>query len=92
MVLQEFVKELIRFGAVHWCPVLPNRAGLASEGEQNEEQNELARRTAIARVGKSVSPTLLPRVYVITHGMHGSEQRVDHTPCLSLASLSICFS
>ncbi|BDA46168.1 probable mitochondrial RNA pseudouridine synthase Rpusd4 [Coccomyxa sp. Obi] len=49
---QDFTKELIRFGAIHWCPVPPVRAGAAAHG-QVPEKEESMRRNAIATIGKN---------------------------------------
>lgn len=49
---QDFTKELIRFGAVHWCPVPPVRPGAAAAG-QNPDVGGLTRSNGIARTNKN---------------------------------------
>ena len=56
---QWFVEELVRFGAVHWCPVAPEPSASSERAEQLTA-GELAAAQAvhdagIARWGKSVS-------------------------------------
>lgn len=55
LVVQDFTKELIRFGAVHWCPVAPVRPGAVIEG-QDPQEGGLSRRNGIARIDRNVSP------------------------------------
>ena len=55
---QDFAKELIRFGAVHWCAVLPARADSvhASDPQQAQRASE-ARAAAMALIGTRVGGT-----------------------------------
>ena len=54
--MQWFARELIRFGAVHWCPVPPLPSSAARPGVTSEQMQRVtgARAAVTARLGKNV--------------------------------------
>ena len=53
---QTHAKELIRFGSVHWCPVLPHvsESREAAMSEADRERYRAARAAGIAQHGDNV--------------------------------------
>lgn len=62
---QNFARELIRFGAVHWCPVLPGTYAHVEADAQHAERALAARKAAVELLGPRVRPEkLLCRVCI----------------------------